>query len=240
MARRNFPVYDFAVYGIKTMLENIRLFILAMLAFFASMIAALFATSIIAWPVIAKLMTFKDAYKQEFMTCTSKAECLSVFRSMWTDVLVPLFYTHKVLLIACSLVFIILMAGFGAGLIRITLDLYDKKKSHVRKLFSCFGYVPRLLVAGIIVGSAILLGFTLFVIPGIYLAMRLFFFKFYIIDKDAGVIECMRKSFRATRGLEWEILGIVIVAGVFFAITPFIGLPVGALMSVAAYRKVQK
>jgi len=240
MARRSFPVYDFAVYGIKTMLANIRLFILVMLSALASLVVAFGVSALIAWPVVSKLMSFAESYKQQFLTCGNKLECWGVAKSLWFDVITPTFATHAFLLLICLFIFMVVFSGLGLGLIRIVLDLQDKKKSNPARLFSSFKFIPKLFLSGIIVFFAVVGGLILFVIPGIFLAMRLFFFKFYIVDKNAGIIECLKKSFHATRGLEWDILGIVIVAISLSIVSPIIGIPAGALMSAAAYRKVQK
>ncbi|GAH03476.1 unnamed protein product [marine sediment metagenome] len=158
---------------------------------------------------------------------------------MWQDSVVPLFQAHSVSVFFAGFLALIILSGLGLGFIRITLNLRDKKKTHVSQLFGSFHLVPKLIVAGFIALVVITIGLALFIIPGIFLITRLFFFKAYIVDKDAGVIESLKKSYNATRGLEWEVLGLFIVMLMLMAI-PVIGFPVGTLMFVDSYRKLQK
>jgi len=132
------------------------------------------------------------------------------------------------------------MIWLGTGMLRILLQLFDKGKSSARNLWGTFRFVPRFFIAGILFLIAVSIGFALFVIPGIWLTMRLFFWKFYIVDKDMGVIACMKASFHATRGIEWDLLALLLLGITFIAINPILGLPAFALMTTAAYRKVQK
>lgn len=67
--------------------------------------------------------------------------------------------------------------------------------------FSAYGQQTKNIItyflASLITGFVVLAGFLFFIIPGIYLALRLQFFQAFIIEENAGIIESLHKS--------WEI-----------------------------------
>ena len=239
MARRVFPVYDFAVFGIKGMLKHFRLFILTTLGFVATMIATAGLLAIPFYRLIQRMIDAGMDLKYDMMTCVNKQECIGAFGRLCQKVC-PMASQFTVMFVVVSIVLFIVMIWLGTGMLRILLQLVDKDKSSARELWGTFRFVPRFFVAGIFFLIAVSIGFALFVIPGIWLTLRLFFWKFYIVDKDMGIFECMRASFHATRGIEWDLLALLILGLTFIAINPILGLPVFALMTTAAYRKVQK
>ena len=49
-------------------------------------------------------------------------------------------------------------------------------------------------------GIIVVFGICLFIIPGIYLALRLQFFTAFIVEEDTGIIESLKRSWEITRG----------------------------------------
>jgi uncharacterized membrane protein len=66
---------------------------------------------------------------------------------------------------------------------------------------------------------AVIIGLLLFIIPGIYVAIRLQFYPYYIIDEGDFAFEALRKSWYATEGYLPEL----IVFGACFLLVNFIG-----------------
>jgi Predicted integral membrane protein len=75
--------------------------------------------------------------------------------------------------------------------------------------------IVNMIVAGLIVGIVVYIGTLLCIIPGLYLAARLFLFGFFIIDEDCNFIDAMKKSWEATKG---EVLNIVLIILVLYLI----------------------
>ena len=69
--------------------------------------------------------------------------------------------------------------------------------------FSAYGQQTKNIItyflASLITGFVVLAGFLFFIIPGIYLALRLQFFQAFIIEENAGIIESLHKSWEITK-----------------------------------------
>lgn len=98
-----------------------------------------------------------------------------------------------------------------------------------------FKTVYTLFSATIIYGLIVTLGAICLIIPGIYFAMKFQWVFYYIIDKQTGVIEGLKKSYARTTGHFWQLLGIVIIAAILSGL--FILIPVAYLMQIRAYKK---
>ncbi len=73
-----------------------------------------------------------------------------------------------------------------------------------------------MLGAEIILFTIIVLGLILFIIPGIYFALRFMFVIPLIVDKDLDISEAMKQSTSLTRGIKWPLLGFILVSfGIF-------------------------
>jgi hypothetical protein len=80
-------------------------------------------------------------------------------------------------------------------------------------------------VLGIVSGLAVLLGLVLLVIPGLILIIRWWVAVPVLLDRDVGVTEALRVSWRETHGRFWTILMALIL----------IWLPVIAVVGIAAF-----
>jgi uncharacterized membrane protein len=67
------------------------------------------------------------------------------------------------------------------------------------------------LIGGLITGILLIIGFILFIIPGIYLAIRLRLVIPAIMVEDCGPIEALRRSFSLTKGHTWTVFGVALV-----------------------------
>jgi len=104
------------------------------------------------------------------------------------------------------------------GLNKIALELCDRGKSSVNTLFSCVTLVPRTVVAFFLYCVACSIGFILFILPGIFITLRLSLFAYFIIDHNAGVIESLKMSYNATKNNTWNLfllcLVVALIAGI--------------------------
>lgn len=50
------------------------------------------------------------------------------------------------------------------------------------------------------------IGLILFIVPGIYLAIRFSFFDFALVEEESGPISALKKSWDITRGYGWSLL----------------------------------
>jgi uncharacterized membrane protein len=87
---------------------------------------------------------------------------------------------------------------------------------------------------------------VLLIIPGIILALALYFTTYLIVDRKMGPIEALKESARITKGHRWELLVLsflivfVVLAGIIcLFVGIFVAIPVTSLAMVAAYRKLE-
>lgn len=105
---------------------------------------------------------------------------------------------------------------------------------HTRRLLRTVGV---LLVVGIITNIAVTIGTAFLIVPGIFLAVSLYFAPAAVMIEDAGIIESLERSWELTAGNRFRLfaLGIIlsiggsIVGGFFFILSIFVPI-VGALL----------
>lgn len=136
---------------------------------------------------------------------------------------------------------------FKTGFTKITLDLYDKDDSTVKTLFSGGRYLFRIIVATTLYMLMIGGGVVLFIVPGIYFAIKYAFYMYAIIDKNAGILESFSESAKLTHDAKWELFGLAVLTGALnsFAASAFgIGLliisPLITLVWTYVYRKLDE
>ena len=129
------------------------------------------------------------------------------------------------------------------GFTKVSLELYDKNQSTIGTLFSCYNLIIKDTIASFLYGLMCTLGFMLFFIPGIYLALRYAFFRQFIVDKEVGPIEALRLSAQLTEGVKWQVFALWILLAIansvgfsLMGLSLFVTLPLTSLTYVYAYR----
>lgn len=123
---------------------------------------------------------------------------------------------------------------------KILLHFYDSNSTKLLfgdffRLFS-ISKLFRLLGVFILYTIIVAFGMVLFIIPGIYLAVKFQFAVFYMIDKDISVREAFKRSYAATTGNFWRILAVDVIAAVLIQL--IITIPISYLMGMYMYRKI--
>lgn len=126
--------------------------------------------------------------------------------------------------------------------IKLLLHFYDTNSATLSfgdffRLFS-ISKLFRLLGVMILYGIIVTLGLILFIIPGIYFAIKLQLAVYYMIDKNILVREAFRRSYAATTGNFWRILAVDIIAALFMYL--IITIPISYMMGVYMYRRLAK
>jgi len=132
------------------------------------------------------------------------------------------------------------------GLIQISIKFAQKEKVAIRDLFytkSIFTFVVASFLTGIIVFA----GFILLIIPGIYLAIRLQFSTYLIVDKKLGIMDSIKTSWRITRGHTWNLFLfglLLLLLNILGAIALIIGLivtiPTTGIATAHVYKKLSE
>src|SRR5699024_6771037 len=100
---------------------------------------------------------------------------------------------------------IVVQTFMTLGFIKIMLRLVDDQYAEVKDLFNSFRPFLSYFAAYFIYIIAVAIGLMLFVIPGIYIAIRFMFYPYYLLTGTSTSFLALRQSFELTRGLEWDI-----------------------------------
>jgi hypothetical protein len=84
------------------------------------------------------------------------------------------------------------------------------------------------VIAGLLLSIILIVGFILLIIPGIFLAVRLSFVPFLVVDEGWGPVQALSESFRRTGGHFWQLLGAFLL-GILVVIVGLILLIVGSI-----------
>lgn len=142
-----------------------------------------------------------------------------------------------------NIITMIVAAIIGIGMTTIALAALDKKPLGVGLLFGNINRLGSVIVAYILFGVMVFAGMVLFVIPGIFLAVRFSMCMLFIVDKGMGPIDALKASWRATDGHFFDVfLFFLAVVGleILGSIPLFLGLlivvPVVMLSAAHFYR----
>jgi uncharacterized membrane protein len=119
--------------------------------------------------------------------------------------------------------------GFGVSF--AYLKAARKEKLDIADMFAAFKNYWQAVLASFLVGLIIFVGFILLIVPGIYLACKLAFTPYLVVDRKMGATDAMRESWRMTRGHGWTIFLIGLLA-IPIAILGLLCLIIGVVISI--------
>jgi len=143
--------------------------------------------------------------------------------------------SDHLLTVFSNLTYFILYAFFTAGFLTILLKTLREERPSFRDFLGKWKYVPLLIGGYILYFLAILAGLILFIVPGLILAVRLYFFDLLIIDKGMGPVEALKESYAMTKGYGWKIFLLVSVVAPILFVLGVIALLVGMLVAIPIF-----
>lgn len=114
--------------------------------------------------------------------------------------------------------------NYGADLIFLRGVRGDQVE--VKSIFDGFYNYVNVILASLLATGLILIGLVVFIIPGIYVACRLVFVSYLVMDEELDPIAAVEASWRLTRGHTWRIF-LLALASIFIFILGLILLIVG-------------
>ncbi|MGE0207246.1 MAG: hypothetical protein AB7R69_05355 [Candidatus Babeliales bacterium] len=193
---KRFSAWQALRFGLYTFIENFGLYLLVMLSYIGTTLAPV---SVIA---AAFYISFSRYFHRMIETIKAADYSLAAVTSQvkilgYTPLAIVIFFT--------TVIFAFLSIYLLLGITRIALDLYDTNKSSVSRLFSCYNLIFSGVVGTFFYGAMIVFGLLFFIVPGIYLAVRYFFYFQFIVDKGVGPCTALRMSAELTEGIKWKI-----------------------------------
>ena len=118
---------------------------------------------------------------------------------------------------------------FSLGIIKATIRAYNKKHYDMKIFFdnSILKYFLRYLIGSILYALTIVVGTIFLIIPGIFFGIKFFYYDYFIVDRDLGVIDAFKASYNATKGYGLLIFGfsiLLIIINLLGALILLIGL----------------
>jgi uncharacterized membrane protein len=132
-----------------------------------------------------------------------------------------------------SLATIAISAVVGAGMIRVYLNIVDGKAPTVAMLFSEKGKAVNYILATILYSLVVMIGFFLFIIPGIIWSLKYMFVPMLVVDKNMKPMDALKESARLTDGMKWDLFAFYHVVGIVMMLG-YMALGVGVLVTVPA------
>lgn len=145
-----------------------------------------------------------------------------------------------------SIGYLIAITIVEIGLISVTLKLVDTAKSHFDHLVSEMHVLFKYLIAMLLYGLMVGLGFVVLIVPGIYLAIKFGFFGFFIVDDKLEPLDAFRASSRLTDGVKLDLflfyltLILVMFVGLLLLVVGiYVAWPVARLATAYVYRSLR-
>jgi len=121
----------------------------------------------------------------------------------------------------------------------VFLKAVRREKIVIKDMFSVFERnYWNAVVAGLVKGIIIIIGFLMLIVPGIIFACRLAFVNYLIIDEKMEALEAVKASWAMTKGHGWTIFGmamlgfLIVIAGLMVL---FFGVFISAMWITASF-----
>lgn len=123
---------------------------------------------------------------------------------------------------------ILVLIPVGAGYAWVNLKAVRGEPFRIQDMFFAYQRITDILLAYLLVGLIVGIGFILLIVPGIIFACRLAFVPYLIMDEKLEALEAIRKSWSMTKGKAGTIF-LMGIASFFIIIGGVICLLVGVI-----------
>jgi len=107
---------------------------------------------------------------------------------------------------------ILLINPVGYGVAFAYLRAVRDDPVEVKDMFEVFRNYWNVVLASLLVGVIVSIGFVLLIVPGIIFACKLAFTPYLVVDRKMAVIEAIKESWRMTGGHSWKVFLIGLLA----------------------------
>jgi uncharacterized membrane protein len=107
---------------------------------------------------------------------------------------------------------LLLTKPIGYGVSYAYLKAARNEPLDVRDMFEAFYNYWNAVLASLLVGVIVGIGFVLLIVPGIIFACKLAFTPYLVVDRQMNVIDAVEESWRMTRGHAWKVFLVGLLA----------------------------
>jgi len=125
---------------------------------------------------------------------------------------------------------LLVMGPINYGVSFAYLRAARRDKLEIKDMFAAFKNYWNAVLASLLVGIIVFIGFILIIVPGIIFACKLAFTPYLVVDRKMDVIEAIKESWRMTGGHAWKVFLIGLLAIPIF-LAGLICLIVGVIIS---------
>ena len=118
-------------------------------------------------------------------------------------------------------------------------------KPSVNDFYSTFMQFVHFAVASLLCAIVVIIGFVVFIIPGIILALRLQFYPYFVVEHGLGPIAALKQSWTVSRGHGWHLFlfGLVLaliglLGALAFGVGLLLAIPTSTIAAAFVYRKL--
>ncbi len=129
--------------------------------------------------------------------------------------------------------------------LKASLLIYRKGTASVSEVIPPPLQILQFWLASFLMGLLVFVGILFLIIPGIYIAIRLYFYNIFMVDQELGPIRSLQESFDKTRGQAGQLflLGLVfgllnIVGALCLLVGLFVTIPISMMATLYVYEKL--
>jgi hypothetical protein len=185
MNNKNFSISEAIKFSFRAILNNFAL------VFSINVIYFLFLIIPIAVSAILLSLSFKS-----IMFTTDPFSIMRLLASSLTSIIIS---------ISGFILLMLALSVYNIGVIHVALKLYSGENVKFNDLFERYDLAPRVIFANILYFLIVATGLALFVLPGIFFAVRLFFYQTYIIDRNLSITDSFKESYALTQSVWWKV-----------------------------------
>jgi uncharacterized membrane protein len=136
-------------------------------------------------------------------------------------------------------------AFISFAVVAATLEIHDYGEAGIDDVRRQLPVFPQYLVGYVLFGAAIIIGYFLLILPGIYLTVKLFFYMYLVVDRKMNGIDALKTSYEMTAGRFREvfvfllaIFAINVVGFLLMGIGLLVTIPVTSIAAAHVYRSL--
>lgn len=198
--RKSFTVEAIG-FAFRSLVEQVRLFVIVLLAGTGVISLVVGVIAFLNKGLIQSIMA-SQALK-DYQECVGYNCATVAYQSGAT--MMSLITANFFSLLISGVVLALFFVGLDLGFRKIALQIHARNESSYKELFSCFGLAPKAIIGWILYCVMVWVGWLLFVLPGFIALLRFAFFPYFIVEKNMGPIDALKKSYEVTQHHMWDI-----------------------------------
>jgi uncharacterized membrane protein len=212
---QKFIASDAIVYGLKETINNVRIALYSMFIFLSEILVSILVIGLpfitfVIWQV-PELRVVATDMRNSLMSGAFATTYVTFQEITFSQLPLSIIITGALALY----MLITLWFMFGAGYVRMVIKFHDSGTADLREMFMGWHRGLRLCIASFLYMLAVVVGLCLCIVPGIYVLVHGILYPFFIVDKNVGALEALKKSFVAVKGSAWQVGSIVLVLSLF-------------------------